>query len=309
MVWSIYFITGQKEWYSIQKDQILLTPPNPLKKGTAHKMDSNTTYSMGNLKALIEKLIKTQKMGHVRFFPKATSLAEYDHGNKKFHELAEFHGVKVIDVTTQGLQGLLAFLRHRYEDLTWQHNIDKVKKHCLSIWPSFFDNPKIFADRLNTWHDLRENIAFHIRPHEHPQSLRQVIDRKNVYTCQIKNWLFDPKFEIIKILNFLGFEYTTMMIDRWLSIHDKWSANLKHYIKFCDDIDLILFNIINRNSMSLKEYKMDVLKEAVLLHFLMYKHNLNLKTKIDKFPDNTNDITNLISVNTRTGIEDLYQKT
>ena len=58
--------------------------------------------------------------------------------------------------------------------------------------------------------------------------------------------------------------------------------------------------------MDLKKYKMNVLKEAVLLHLLMFKHDLNFKKQIEKIPNNTKDIFTLLEKNNRTGIEKLY---
>lgn len=60
--------------------------------------------------------------------------------------------------------------------------------------------------------------------------------------------------------------------------------------------------------MNLGKYKMDVLKEGVLLHFLMFKHDLNLNTKIDILPANTKAIAELLGKNKRKGIENLYGK-
>ena len=53
-------------------------------------------------------------------------------------------------------------------------------------------------------------------------------------------------------------------------------------------------------------YKMDVLKEAVLLHFLMFKHDLNILIPIDRLPQDTSEIYKLLGKNPRTGIKKLY---
>jgi meiotically up-regulated gene 157 (Mug157) protein len=60
--------------------------------------------------------------------------------------------------------------------------------------------------------------------------------------------------------------------------------------------------------MDLTKYKMDVLKEGVLLHFLMFKHDLNIKIKTEVLPKNTKEILELLGKNQRTGLAKLYDR-
>jgi hypothetical protein len=53
---------------------------------------------------------------------------------------------------------------------------------------------------------------------------------------------------------------------------------------------------------------MDVLKEGVLLHFLMFKHDLNIKIKTEVLPKNTKEILELLGKNQRTGLAKLYDR-
>ena len=71
-------------------------------------------------------------------------------------------------------------------------------------------------------------------------------------------------------------------------------------------MDEIIYNIVNKQDMDISKYKMTVLKEGVLLHFLMFKHDLNLKTRVETLPGNTKDISYLLGKNDRTGIQKLY---
>ena len=306
LVWSVYFVTQQKNFYSIKQHEVLSVPENPLLNGTAHKMESNTTGKSHDIKELIANFEGTKNLQHVRFFPHVNSLTQYNDENKKFQKNAGALGLKVINIISENSQGLISFLRDSYEDLTWQQDIQKVKKHCLRFWPSFLENEDIFLDKLHTWHDIRENIALNIRPSEYDEIGKDIEQSHNLHTCLIKQFLFEPKDEIIKILKFLDCKFDNEMVERWLTIHEQWSQNIKHYIRFCDDLDLIISNIIGNKSMSLQEYKMTVLKEAVLVHFLMYRYDLNLANKVEKLPGNTADIHNLLHANTRTGIQKIY---
>jgi len=58
--------------------------------------------------------------------------------------------------------------------------------------------------------------------------------------------------------------------------------------------------------MNLEQYRMDVLKEGVLLHLLMFKHDLNLTKSIEKLPNDTQEIFKLLGRNNRTGQDEVY---
>jgi hypothetical protein len=308
LVWSIHHITGQKKYYSLEKEKTEVIPDNPLLHGTAHKTDLNVYWSTSNLENTIDRLNTSKSLNHVRFFPHTHSLSQYNIENKKFQNSIGEHGVKVINITCEKTQSLIGFLRANYEDLTWQNDIDKVKKHCLHYWPHFLDNADIFLNKLNTLHDIRENIAFNLRPYEFWKLYgNKTNSNKNTYVSQIEDFLFNGEKEIKKILKFLNYEYEEAEINTWQEIHKQWSDDVKHYINFCNDIELIVKNIINNTEMDLKKYKMNVLKEAVILHLLMYKHDLNFKKQTDKMPNNTQDIFILLTKNDRVGIEKLYE--
>jgi len=123
---------------------------------------------------------------------------------------------------------------------------------------------------------------------------------------QFQDFLFHGKEEIFKILNFLNFTYKKEKIKYWCDIHKKWSTNLKNYVLFCNDIELIVQNIILNKKMDLKKYKINVLKEAVILHLLMFKYNYNLRTQTNRLPNCTAKIYKLLIENNRIGIEKIY---
>jgi len=306
IIWSLHYVTDQTEFYSLEKDRVCSIPNNPLRNGTAHSMEINEVKSITKIKDTIDQLKANGNFNHFRFVPKENSLVEYSQQNEKFQEAMATHNIKVVNIGCERLQGLIGFLRYNTEDLSWQNDMKKVKKHCLKYWPSFMENSHIFPNRLNTWHDIRENIAFNIRPYDHWKQWKdKKSTRENVHDCKFKSFLFDPEKEISNILKFLGIS-PMKRIAQWLEVHHKWLANIGHYIVFCDDIEKIISHILNNQDMDLGKYKMTVLKEAVLLHFLMYKHDLNLHTKVEHLPKNAKDICKLLTKNNRTGIEKLY---
>jgi len=309
LIWSIHYITGKKEFYQKKTDTKEIIPENPLLNGiTAHKMRPNFCRSFESFKKVINKISSDEGLNHVKFTPKADTLEKYHNTNKEFHEISKKHGVKVINMTCRKFQHLVGFLRYDREEPNWQNNIDTVKEHCKHYWPHFFEKAEIFPNRLNTWHDIREGIAFNIRPNDFWTHMHERNTDKIIYHCQAEDLLKGGTKEILNILKFLNCEFDQDKLNSWCAIHKTRSNNLKHYINFCNDINTIVENIISNKYIDLEKYKMDVLKEGVILHFLMYKHDLNLNTTIEKLPSDTRKIFSLLEQNRRTGIEKLYDR-
>ena len=301
LIWSIHYCTNQKDFYHTKKEEFITIPEDPFEGFTAHKMSPNSSLSDKDLEAVIEKSL--EKLNHLRNWPMLDQ-ATGECTNKAFLNKMETYGIKCVNITCKKLQCLIGVLRFNYTEPNWQYNLDAIKKHCEHYWPHFFDNPDIFPNKLNTWHDIREGIALYIRPYDF---LAEKDTGTNTYDCQFENLLLDGKNEIMKILKFLNYTADSEALDNWCSVHRKWRDILEHYIHFCNDVELIIDSIINNKFVDLQKYKMDVLKEGVLLHLLMFKHNLNLIKPIEKFPHNTQEISKLLGKNLRTGIVKVYE--
>ena len=303
LIWSIHYCTNEKNYYRIKDDKFLEVPENPFDGVTAHQMSANTVFSLAtDLRAIINK--SGGKLNHIREFPDASYLETGIPSNKPFLAEAEAHGIKSINITCTGLQFLIGFLRSTYTEPNWQNNFDTVKKHCKHYWPRFFDDAHIYEDGLTTWHDIREGIALNIRPYEFPAMGNN--NNKNIYDCEFEDLLTNGKKEILNILDFLNLEVHKPNLDHWCDIHNIWKDHLHHYTHFCNNIEIIVECILNNRSINLEQYRMDVLKEGVLLHLLMFKHELNLTKSVEKLPDDTQEICKLLGKNNRTGHAEVY---
>lgn len=308
LIWSIHHLTSQKKYYLQKNKSIEEIPSNPLLNGTAHRMSPNHSKSIKTCEDIIKLLRFNENLNHLKYTPLANSIEEYHEYNKKFHASMIKHNVKVINISCQGLQHLIGFLRFHREVVDWQKDMDTVKEHCRHYWPHFFDNTEIYNDKLDSWHDVREGIAFNVRPYDFWKSFTGRNTHENIYHCRFEDLLLDGKGTFVKILDFLELNYNKELFNDWCQIHDKWSSNLKNYVYFCNDIEKIVENIISNKPMDLTKYRMDVLKEGVLLHFLMFKHDLNLNTPVEKLPTDSQKIFKLLEKNQRTGIANLYDK-
>ena len=300
LIWSIHYCTNEKDFYSIADDEFVTISEDPFDGITAHKMRPNRYRPVFDVDAIINH--SGGKLNHFRDFSKKYR----DTGTsstKPFLAKMETHGIKTINITCTGLQFLIGFLRFTYTEPNWQNNFNAVKKHCKHYWPRFFDDAHIYENRLTTWHDIREGIAFNIRPYQIPAMGN---NNKNIYDCEFEDLLTNGKKEILNILDFLDLKAHTPNLDHWCDMHDIWKGYLHHYINFCNDIEMIIESILKNKSVDLAQYRMDVLKEGVILHLLMFRHELNLTKSIEKLPHNTQEIFKLLGKNDRTGIQKIY---
>ena len=307
LIWSVHYVTGNDYYYDIRTNTKKNIPSNPLGKGTtAHKMSPTYCRSYESFSELSAKLSKDSEMNHIKFVPKVDTLEQYHTINRKIRTLSKNHKVKVINISLKNLQHLIGFLRHDYEKADWQKDIAMVKSHCRHYWPHFFNNKNIFHGRLNIWHDIREQIAFNLRPDDFWKNFGDRKATENVYDLSFEELLKDGQAKLLDIIKFIGCEPKANRIDIWSQIHKTWSSNLEHYVDFCNDLDTIVDAIVTNKNMDIKKYKMDVLKEGVVLHYLMFRHNLNFQKDLDQFPNNTKKIFDLLGKNHRIGIEKLY---
>lgn len=307
LIWSIHKITGHTEYFDSRTGAKRDIPKHPLLKGiTAHKMRPNYCSSVETFEKLLGQIPRDGSINHLKVTPEVYSLKQYHEDVRRVHQLSKGKKIKVVHMTCRNLQHLIGFLRFDYEQPNWQNDIEMVKKHCSHYWPNFFEHRNMYQNKLETWHDIREAIALNIRPDDFWTHYQPVVTDEMLYTCQMEDLLTQGKDEMCKVLNFLGFDYRYEDLNDWCDVNKEWSDNLHHYIEFCNDIDIIVETIISNKQIDLTKYRLDVLKESILLHFLIFKHDLNLHSGIDKFPTNTREIHSLLVQNQRTGITKLY---
>jgi hypothetical protein len=307
LIWSVHYLSGGDDYYDVRIDAKRPIPDNPLLKGiTAHKMKPNFVRTIDSFLDVIERMPKDNSINHIKFNIKARSLEQHHRTNHEIQIVSSSKGIKCINMTCVDNQHLVGFLRHDREQPQWQKDIDIVSEHCKHYWPYFFENASIFQDRLKTFHGIRENIAFNIRLNDFWTHLPRRNDNELVYHCQYDNWVKNGLDEIKKVLKFLGLPCRTEREATWCEVHAVWRQSHMPYLDFCDDIYKIIYSIVTNKSLDLTKYKLDVLKEAVILHLLIFKHHLNLKQQVDRLPQNSRLIFSLLEENQRTGLEKLY---
>lgn len=307
LIWSINYLSGQNDYFFERTQQKLELPESPLLNNTAHGMKANYVFTIPDFRNIIENRITSgTELAILKYQPRAASEVQYHEKNRDFHEFARSNKIKTVNTTCKGNQHLIGFLRGTYEKKDWQSDLEFVGQHCKHYWPDFFHKKEMFSDNLETFHDIREAVAFNIRFDHFWQNYIPHNPTLNLLQCQFEDLVLQGDTVMERILDFLGMPIDHSRLTQWKVVHLQWQKKMQHYVMFCNDVELIASNIAQNRSMDLTPYKMDVLKEGLVLHLLMYKHDLNFQASIDKLPENTKDIGKFLHKNHRTGIENLY---
>lgn len=307
LIWSAHYLSKNDKYHHFLDDSTMQIPKYPLKDATAHKFLANESFSIDDSLGKIDLHLESSKnLNHIKYHPLVKSLEEYHNDNREYQESMVARQVKTINITCRGLQHMVGFLRFHTEKSNWQNDIETVKKHCKHYWPDFFNDCGIYADKLETFHDIREGIAFRLRPYEFWQHHKSINLGNKLQTHDFYNLLTAGETVVREVMSFLNLHIIEDRVEHWISVHKQWSADLIHYLDFCDDIENLVDSIVTNKKVDMSSYKMDVLKEAVLLHLLMFKHDLNIVRPIDRLPQDTGEIFKLLGKNPRTGIKKLY---
>jgi hypothetical protein len=97
-------------------------------------------------------------------------------------------------------------------------------------------------------------------------------------------------FDIISLdmMRWLDITVVDERYEKWQSVYKTWRTFHWPHKKFSRDLSRIVNAIVRREYMDLTVYKLDLIKEAVILHQLMQRHSKSIKL-IDRFPSNTQD--------------------
>jgi hypothetical protein len=94
----------------------------------------------------------------------------------------------------------------------------------------------------------------------------------------------------------IGLKVIDERIPHWRGIYKQWLNVVD--INFFNDLSIIIENIVNHKSYSLKKYNMTLGKEIVLCKKLLFEHNIALKMSgIKKMPLDTKDWSSLLEEN------------
>lgn len=320
--WSLHFLSGQTEYYSSRENRFIPLVTNPLNQtiGNAHGHLKNHPTGYKNTKLYLEtcnqdclySMYATTQM--IRHINRPDSLSK---DNFKLYQQDQ------IEDTVQ-LCKLLAECNIPTIHLAGESNIPLYFTNARSIDIYMFNegrptsesdldnerNEFFFKDSLDQWNaagldkiwDIREKNALNLRP----------MDLKTEYYLPGPHLRIDCRefwhngIDVIhRVMSYLNLDIVQDRLNTWKEIYNNWSQQHIRNMSFVYNCDHIVSAVVNN-----WDYTIDLTfnQEVVVLHFLMYKYHLNLKSwNLDKFPDNTQKLHQLLEPNIHQ-VADIYNE-
>lgn len=166
----------------------------------------------------------------------------------------------------------------------------------------FPGSKQLFSD--NIW-DNREYIALHLRPRN--KTNYNINFKLPHYYVEANSLWTDGEHTLNCIMKWLKLSVNKNRYTKWTGIYKEWQSMQIARLRLPQNIDFICNAIINGWYHDLTQYNLDLFDEAYIQHTLIYKYNLTLKNwGLEKFPDNTNSLTELLEKSFYENLEELY---
>jgi len=318
--WTMYFLSGQKNFYSVKNNQWSSVVSNPVQEINAHGYPKNHPSGYVNTHAYINQLLaKSQDClysvypGRLNQYTAAVDLNiavdsigtpdnqliinQYvENDFDRLHEYCYQQNVKFIYVGDHPNVSLYYLtVRSLGSGITGQqvNAVEEIKEEFQQV---FFKNSIDEWNQLkltDIW-DQRERQALDIRPFHYIDLKSNGLTYPHLWiNCQ-ELW-YNGEQAALKMLQYLELEIVPERLEAWRLVYAQWQKKQLQILNFVHCCKHIVDSIVNN-----WYYEIDLTfdQEVVIQHCLIYQHNLNLKTwQLTKFPNNTQDLHKLLEPN------------
>lgn len=316
--WSLYYLTGHDEYFCAKQNTVQSVTDNPVIKFNAHNFAPNQPRTLDEFESILD-LVQNSNIGNIHTIYFHNFRNKLDTPNsvnddtrkavKKLQQIA-----KKIVVLSSSPKHMLYFSKYEGRNLhrkfdsetVFNKNFDEQHEDFIN---TFFFESKQEWDNLGLtrlW-DRREFLALNLRPYSVLSMLPNIdlsLPHFRLDTFDLYNQ-FDKT--ILSMFKFLELDIDEARWDQWLEVYQQWRLIHVDRIAFVEYFDYIIDCIINNHYLDLSRFHLDLVQEATILHELLYKHNLTIKGYgLEKFPNNTQDLHQLLEKNTYHKIENIY---
>ena len=299
LTWSVYYLSGKKEYYSVHEQAIIALPDSPLTHKNAHNFNVNQPRDNDKIEYFISSL-----------FDKHPDECIYTHQLRSgTQEMIDqlCNSSKKIVVVPLGKEQILYFCKYESRsNVNFSWTSEKLLSDCDEIFNDkltyFFNKSKEVWDnkKLNEVWDKREFIALNFDPFDSPSPGIQGFIGNEIphYQLNAMDLWTNFDFSVKELFEYLGLTIDEERYRLWLPVYNKWQRNHTRGMRFSWYFNSIINNILQGIDFDLTRFDLDIQQEAAIQHELIYKHNLNFKTwKLIKFT-NTKQLHKLLEPNT-----------
>lgn len=311
--WSVHFLSGKTEYYSSLKNQFIPLVQDPIDNtiGNAHRHLKNHPTGFEQTKLFLEncnqdclysmyaatKMLKHSVNDHSKLTKENFNLLQQQRLDDDAQMFALLSEQNVPTIHLAGESEIpLYFTRVRTTDTyLFKEGTPTSESDIDNDFHTFF-----FERSIDNWTtlgltdrwDVRERNALNIRPLD--MAPEYYLPNPHL-RIDCREFWYNGVAVINRVMNYLKLDIDSTRFEAWKDIYNKWRQQHIDSMEFVYNCDHIVSAIVNNWN-----YKIDLTfnQEVVILHFLIYKHNLNLKSwQLEKFPDNTQKLHQLLEPN------------
>jgi hypothetical protein len=305
LTWSLYYLTGQTEYYSVTQQQKTSLISDPVTVNNAHGFRPNqpnmSAHFIDQVDALSNRpaeefnVVYFHNFGDCNQQPGGPTSVAIDTTIKHFEKRVYL-----------GISPQNSLYQFAYDKRVLSPNpqtgkpFSSQQEQYQNFIETYFEQSrKIWQEHglTQVW-DQREFLALNCRPNDIVRiSDVHGFDFDHFYIDSMDLWTqFDST--VLKLFEYLELDIDPGRWDQWLEVYNKWKKIHYQRIRFVMYFDTIIQYILQGNSMDLESFDLDIMQESAIQHTLIYNHNLNLKTwQLNKFL-NTQQLHSLLETNT-----------
>ena len=318
--WSIHYLSKRKIHFNCKSKSWQPLVDNPLTKQTAHSHSKNHPSGVQALKECLDTF------HHNGFISGLHSLYPY---YQEYNYWANQLGFNVNNLSNDNWKTIELYQQDELNEIAQICQSDNIKNIEIDMnprWAPYFFTPRVvppwlqeitnyhwlsdfainssYEKNLEIW-DLREKLALDIRPFKFT-TLRTGLNRTlpHFYIGTEDLW-FAGLTTLPKILDWLELSLDKDRFNKWTLVYSKWQQIQLNSLQFVWQLPKIIDATINNHYHLLPN--LTLLQEAMILHCLIYLHNVNIKNwQLIKFPKNTQQLHLLLEHNQHT-LDQHYQ--
>lgn len=305
LTWSLYYLSGQTEYYSVTRQQKISLVSDPVTATNAHGFRPNQPNTseqfINHINALSSRpsdefnLMYFHNFNDCNHQPGGSTSSAIDTTRKHFEKIVR------LSIAPQNSLYQCSYNKRAlaHNPQTGQLFSTHQEQHQHFIKTYFEQSQETWAQQgLSEFWDQREFLALNTRPFT-------TVNIVDVHDFAFDHYYLDSmdlwtQFDltVIKLFKYLELGIDLSRWDHWLEVYTKWKKIHYQRIRFAMYFDTIIQYILQGKSMDLESFDLDIVQESAIQHILIYNHNLNLKTwQLTKFL-NTQQLHALLETNT-----------
>ena len=311
--WSIQFLSGQTKHYYAKDDCWIDLVDNPVTNDNAHNYKKNHPDGINQTVEILEKI--SQQSGELfTFYPTAikynTAYNQLNADNKSqiinyirddFQKVFELcsQKTKLIFIDSNPEISLYHITMRRLGALLFDKDKNGDAEELQQEVDGYFFKESFDYFSSNYKWDIRERRALNFRPYNvgfgSTSDVKINFGLPHLWIDSRSLWTLGD-LTLKKIMNYIGLPIDPERFKQWLPVYQQWARRQLEILDFCHRLLHIIDSIVNNWDYQLEDLSFE--QEIAIQHFLIYKHNLNLKTwQLKKFPTNTKDLHKLLETN------------